>query len=326
MLHDDKIAFVKLITATARELKIPEDIVEKDYYVTAFLESIVKRNPDIVFKGGTSLAKCHRIINRFSEDIDLSLRGDSKPTEGQRKALKRDIVAAVDELGLSLDNSDETRSRRDFNQYIVSYPNEFTTENVKQKIIAETAVFFRIYPTDKKKANSYIYDYLSQNNRGDLIEKFGLRSFEVEVQSLERTLIDKCFALADYYYAQKIETHSRHIYDIYKLMERINPDDSLKSLAELVRLERQSNKTCLSASDSVDLNKVLEEILKTEVYKNDYNNVTEAILFKGENVSYFEAVKGLQKVIQSGIFSRDTQSIENCVKRPKKTPKYDLDR
>lgn len=36
--------------------------------------------PDIVFKGGTSLSKCYHIIKRFSEDIDLNVLSEKKPT------------------------------------------------------------------------------------------------------------------------------------------------------------------------------------------------------------------------------------------------------
>ena len=54
--------------------KLPIAIIEKDYYVTLVLKEIATRNPDIVFKGGTSLSKCYKIIDRFSEDIDLNIK------------------------------------------------------------------------------------------------------------------------------------------------------------------------------------------------------------------------------------------------------------
>ena len=47
-------------------------VIEKDYYVTMILKQLAANAPDGVFKGGTSLSKCHKIIDRFSEDIDIS--------------------------------------------------------------------------------------------------------------------------------------------------------------------------------------------------------------------------------------------------------------
>ena len=48
-------------------------MLEKDYYVTLLLEGLCREVKGLVFKGGTSLSKCYKAIDRFSEDIDLSL-------------------------------------------------------------------------------------------------------------------------------------------------------------------------------------------------------------------------------------------------------------
>ena len=66
-LHEDKELFRDVIEATAEELKRPAAIVEKDYYVTMILKLLSEKAPECVFKGGTSLSKCHHAIDRFSE-------------------------------------------------------------------------------------------------------------------------------------------------------------------------------------------------------------------------------------------------------------------
>lgn len=64
--------FSNLIAQSARQLKMPADFVEKDYWVTYVLYRLVKEGvDDFVFKGGTSLSKGWNLIDRFSEDIDL---------------------------------------------------------------------------------------------------------------------------------------------------------------------------------------------------------------------------------------------------------------
>lgn len=49
--------------------------IEKDYWVCWTLKRLFESPliPDMVFKGGTSLSKVYRAIERFSEDIDLSI-------------------------------------------------------------------------------------------------------------------------------------------------------------------------------------------------------------------------------------------------------------
>jgi len=90
-LHNDKGTFADYTTATATARSI-EDVgmVEKDYYVTLYLKRLTTHQPNIIFKGGTCLSKCFKVINRFSEDIDLSLSCEGlKPSEGQKRKWKQ---------------------------------------------------------------------------------------------------------------------------------------------------------------------------------------------------------------------------------------------
>lgn len=52
--------------------------VEKDWWVSRTLEIIFQMEISkyLVFKGGTSLSKAWKLINRFSEDIDLAIDMD----------------------------------------------------------------------------------------------------------------------------------------------------------------------------------------------------------------------------------------------------------
>ena len=83
MLHNNTELFEQAVLRTSEHMGIDAGIIEKDYFVTLMLQEISSRVPDIVFKGGTSLSKCHKIINRFSEDIDLTVSYDEKPSEGK---------------------------------------------------------------------------------------------------------------------------------------------------------------------------------------------------------------------------------------------------
>ena len=121
MLHEDRDRFRYLVTDTARITGMPTSVIEKDYYVTMLLREIVTRNPEVLFKGGTSLSKCYKLIRRFSEDIDLNLVGENRPTEGQRRQLKQSIIDSLDTLGLKLANPDYIRSKREFNRYMIDY-------------------------------------------------------------------------------------------------------------------------------------------------------------------------------------------------------------
>lgn len=299
-LHEDKELFEELIRLTAHEYKLSAAVTEKDYYVTMVLKSIAANDPDIIFKGGTSLSKCYKIIRRFSEDIDLNIKTEQKPTEGQRRKLKHSVVEAAQNIGLQVINKDETHSRRDFNRYEIGYEPVFLSEFLKQNVICETAVFFRAYPTVDLEADCFIYRYLLKTGRTDIAEKYGLLPFTINTQSAERTLVDKLFAVADYYLSGEIKGHSRHIYDIACLKNIVAADDDFVKLLNEVREDRKNHKTCLSAQDGVDLKEVLYEIVSGDVYKNDYENITMPLLF--DDVVYDEAI-GKYKGLLDDIFT-----------------------
>ena len=301
MLHNDASTFEQIILRVAEDTGVEPSIIEKDYYVTLFLQRIVTVQPNIIFKGGTSLSKCYKLINRFSEDIDLNIETEAHPSAGQRRNLKQNIVSVIDEFGFTLVNPDGIHSRRDYNRYIVDYPTLFPTGYLKENLIVETAVYIKAYPCVRLQASSLIYDYLKENGYNDLIDQYQLLPFEVNVQTADRTLIDKAYALGDYYLDGKIQEHSRHIYDIYKLLNVVQLDDSLRQLAAAVYEERKPHVNCRSAKDGIIMSALLQEIIDRSVYKQDYEDVTRKLLF--EDVEYETAIAAVQKIIDNKIFN-----------------------
>jgi len=72
-LHENEILFRQAIQATAQRMgemgkDIPEIFIEKDYWITIALKQIFQKETGLfaIFKGGTALAKCHQLIERFS--------------------------------------------------------------------------------------------------------------------------------------------------------------------------------------------------------------------------------------------------------------------
>jgi predicted nucleotidyltransferase component of viral defense system len=301
-LHENSTLFEQTIQKTADQTGINPAILEKDYHVTRLLQNIFAAEPEIIFRGGTSLSKCYRLINRFSEDIDLGTDNNkSHMTEGMRKKLSAVILSAGNELGYTLINSENIRNRRDFNQYIYEFDSKYSFNKVHSSVIIETAVGIPSFPSEKMQADSYIGHFLMENGYEDLVKKYEMEPFYVNVQTKERTFVDKIFAICDYYLEDMIQEHSRHLYDLYKLFPTLTIDANLNNLINQVRELRSNNKMCLSAQQSCDINEILEEIIQTDVYKNDYNNITSDLLF--EQVSYEQALFCLQKIKNSGIMN-----------------------
>ena len=67
---DEKIT---LLTRAAEQFDFSELIIEKDLWVCWLLEKIFSLPIQMAFKGGTSLSKVFNLINRFSEDCDITI-------------------------------------------------------------------------------------------------------------------------------------------------------------------------------------------------------------------------------------------------------------
>lgn len=155
-LHENKEEFANAVNLASEYFRVLPIIVEKDYYVTMILRELSKRLGFVVFKGGTSLSKCHKAIKRFSEDIDITI--DSKLSQGQMKKLKEVIKEISSILGLSIPNIDETRSRRSYNRYILEYQSVLSdSDECGSTSSANGDIFCRGVFSDSCDAGSQLY-------------------------------------------------------------------------------------------------------------------------------------------------------------------------
>jgi hypothetical protein len=87
---------------TAARMSASSVMVEKDFWVCWLLGLLFTDDelaPHLVFKGGTSLSKVYRVIDRFSEDIDLSMSPafvgtDEAAFDAMKSRTRRDATLA----------------------------------------------------------------------------------------------------------------------------------------------------------------------------------------------------------------------------------------
>jgi predicted nucleotidyltransferase component of viral defense system len=298
-LHENKEEFITAINLASEYFHVLPVVVEKDYYVTLILRELSQRQNYVVFKGGTSLSKCYKVIKRFSEDIDITI--DSKLSQGQMKKLKESVKEIADKLGFCIPNINDTRSRRSYNRYILEYKSVLSESDdaIQSAVLMETSFAEVSFPTNLLKVHSYIGDMMTQE-APDALELYSLEPFEMKVQGIDRTLVDKVFAICDYYLQNRVKNHSRHIYDIYKLTQVVPQTDEFKLLVKDVREVRALTNICPSAKQDVNVPELLNYLVENKIYKEDYEKVTARIL--EENVSYETAIETVKKIASSGLF------------------------
>ena len=297
-LHNNPALFSQAINLSVSKTGLRPEIIEKDYYVTMLLSLLSKQIPHLVFKGGTSLSKCYKAINRFSEDIDLSM--SSLLSQGQRRKVKESIVQTCNMLNLAILNLDKIRSRRDYNRYEIGYnPVQASDQPIQPTVIIETSYTTISFPVLNLDVHSYIGDIIA-DEAPEHLDRFNLAPFTMEVQGLDRTLADKIFAVCDYYLQDKPTGHSRHLYDIKKLLPLVPLDKNFKKLMQEVRTSRMVSPVCPSAQPNIDICELLKKIIEENTYRNDYETITERLL--GEPLSYDNAIEALIIISESEIF------------------------
>ena len=293
---DKKELWKNIIDAVSNDLKRNLIMIEKDTIQSMFLYELSKYDFPFVFKGGTSLSKAYNLIDRFSEDIDLSL--SRRITESEKRKSKEIIMSIASTLGFTLTNPNNVMSRHDYNKYVFAYDSLFSDERLE--IVIETSYYQISYPVNKRVINSYINSFCEKNNVKMPFD-FAPIKFEMSVQSLERTFIDKVFAVCDYKIENMMDRDSRHLYDIAKMEPMIAFNDSLKELISRVRNDRKNSKNNPSADSKYNINEMLKDIIDSDFFKPDYNNITSKLLY--EEYSYEDAINnGIKKVYEKGFF------------------------
>ena len=286
----------EIIETVAAEEHRAIQMIEKDTIQSMFLLEISKSDLPFVFKGGTSLSKAYGLIDRFSEDIDLSM--NRKPTESEKRKSKIVIMDIAERMGLVLANPDDIQSRYNYNKYVFEYESLFS--DIPLELIIETSFYQGVYPVELHTVKSFVGEFCKDRDI-KLPIPFDAAFVDMHVQSLERTFIDKVFAICDYRIQDMQDRDSRHLYDIAKLLPEVEITPKLDELIDTVREDRMHSKNNPSAQLKYNIPDMLKEIISSRFYESDYNSITKKLLY--EDVSYDEAIQnGIALVSDMDVF------------------------
>ena len=232
-LHHNAKLFQDAIRITAQQLNIPPEFIEKDYWVTYALHTIFNHEigKDTVFKGGTSLSKCYKLIDRFSEDIDLVVLRRTGETDSKLKSKLHAISRVVDKVlpEVRMDGITHKRgmNRKTAHAYNKTFQDNY--EQVRDLIILESTWFGYYEPYTTKSIVSFVGQMIIDNKQADLAREHGLLPFEVLVLEPTRTLCEKIMSLVRFSYGIEpiadLKKKIRHTYDLHQLLTQ----DALKA-------------------------------------------------------------------------------------------------
>lgn len=245
----NKALLEEIILNINNRTKIRNDILEKDYYVCLILKELASKQKEIqaYFKGGTAVYKILDHMNRFSEDIDLTVKINDTDTNNKNKTRLKKSALGYEVAGLEL-VKEETIDKKGSITAFYKYNSLFNLNELfkSERIQIEATSFTVSEPVSSYTIEPLIYKYATQEEKTVLKEKYNISEFNIEIIKLERIFIDKIFA-AEFYYERKMyEDVSKHLYDICIMINHkdikalLNNKEELNNLIAYKRKEEKA--------------------------------------------------------------------------------------
>lgn len=253
---------------------ISNEILEKDYYVCLVLKELSKKQNELkaYFKGGTAVYKILNTMNRFSEDIDLTVKVIE--TDSNTSNVNRLKKSALDYNIPTLELiKEETVDRKGSVTSFYRYDPLFQDNRLfKQgKIQIESTSFTVSEPVKKYNIEPLIYKFATALEKEILEKNFGISNFDIDIITLERIFIDKIFAAEFYYIREQYKDVAKHLYDITILFENddiknlLNNKEELQKLISYKRSEEEIRIGGINKNIKISNFKYMNEEFKSEL-------------------------------------------------------------
>lgn len=317
-----------VLDRVSTELNIRQrEVIEKDWWVTAVLRAMysLPYAQHLSFKGGTSLSKCWHLVDRFSEDIDITIDREYPGFSGTlsktqisdklrratcsfvRETMQHDIAEQLHKNGIAKNkfqvNVDITHiTTTDPETININYDSVLTFSidggnglYVLPKIKVEVSGRSMNEPVNEVPLESMIDQVYPK-------APFAEPKFNVRAVLPERTFLEKLFLLHEEFAKPKdlirVERMSRHIYDIGQMLKTPIVEKAIHN-EQLYRqvVEHRRKFIGLRGFDydtlyPDSLNIVPPETI-IEQWKADYENMRLHMIY-GESVSFEELINNLR--------------------------------
>lgn len=310
-----------LVAQISKLTGLPFVAIEKDWWVCKCLKALISSSikDHLVFKGGTSLSKSWTVIERFSEDIDISIDRKFFGFEGElsksqirslrRKSYQYISTSLLNELNdifnkmgfsqlIKLNSKVVIESDKDPHILELYYQSIYdTNEYLHQKVIIEIGSRSLKEPFENRIISSEISKKLNI---------FKLHEDSILVPSVHpvRTFWEKVFLLHEEFSLPvnkiRVERLSRHLYDLDKLSKTQFFEMAL-SQSELFK-HIANHRSMFYRISGVDYQKhipsfitILPPLSIISEYEKDYKLMQEFMIY-GQSLSFPQLIQSIKEI------------------------------
>lgn len=316
----DREAKVDILNQTAVRTGIPAYAIEKDWWVNKVLKHLFKMEigGHLVFKGGTSLSKAWKLIERFSEDIDLAIdrkfmgfSGDL--TKKERTKLRKATSEYLEYTFLPL--FIESLNKADLGEIEIQIIEPLSSDQdpriieVYYQTVIESPGYIKPRVQIEIGCRSLQEPFTIKQIQSAIDDEFPDAVFVEEIINIpcvnpERTFLEKVFLLHEEFQRPKekirVERLSRHLYDVYQLHKS---GFALKSMKDKLLYEIIVNHRMIftkvggvdySLHQPQTINPIPPDHLLGQ-WDADYKIMREQMIY-GDSPSFDELINGVIKV------------------------------
>lgn len=318
----DKKAVIEDVSAS---LGLTEIAIEKDWWVCFALRVIFESksknelSDGLIFKGGTSLSKGYKAIERFSEDIDLALNskelflaevtGKSQLDKLRKRSaqyikeeffpiLKSEIENQNVE-GLSATIEQVISSDQDPICIFLQFPSVSAISNYIMPVVKlEISCRSKIEPFRSVGISSFIGQELKEKMLNE-------EEFQVPTAAIERTFLEKIFLLHEEFQKlegkERVSRMSRHLYDLYKLsfmnetLEVLNNKELYESIVR--------HRSIFNKIRGIDYSNHIPSRIrikppqeKISLWQNDYIRMQEEMIYQSPSPNFEEVIDRIEYI------------------------------
>lgn len=301
--------FDTLIARVQQEQKnILPQLIEKDYWIMHSLWSLKEQGFKFELKGGTSLSKGFKIIDRFSEDIDIKIeppdfldvktgKNHDKPKHIESRLNYYDWLAKEIKIpGITTERDLTFDDKKARNGGIrLSYSSLYQNiAGIKPYILLEVG-FDKTTPNKKLTISSWAYDFASKFD----LEINNNQAVDIPCYLAGYTLVEKLSAISGKYQKEKAGNimpvnFIRHYYDVYQLLGE-------KSVLDFIGTDayHEHKELKFRNPDEIDLTKneafILSDQATRKKYQEEYQRTKN--LYYSNFPEFNEILKRIQKYI-----------------------------
>lgn len=295
----------QLIQDLSVELGVDPSFIEKDFYATRLIEILGQLkypSVDFVFSGGTCLSKAHKLIQRFSEDVDFKIIPKRNLTKAEKKAIREDVLNVVrnqNEWSL-IEDSIEKADGSNYFGCLIQYERRFNVSEALRPELKLEAVFSVLtFPAEQKPISSLLNEALRIPSVCSVLCVNPLETAADKLSALVWRMITRSTSISDYDPAT-----IRHLHDLAALKDSAILSTDFAPLARLTIESDLKDRAQLPMNACDALHQVITALETRNEYAREYQQYVDAMSYADDDkrITFGRALDAL-KVIATSICS-----------------------